>query len=144
MDEYYDYGSKYYDHGEHNYEEPNYNRIYHMEDYYYDNDYYDDNEGESNYYDRYELYPAEKTTKAKRQSRRMNPMAGQRNDNDEENLQEELERAGNRMNEDILSGLTTPSYNKDIYENSQNWDYPIGPENFDYNQGPKTKDGRFY
>ncbi|RGB25266.1 hypothetical protein C1646_771981 [Rhizophagus diaphanus] len=76
MDGYYNYDDKHYDHNEYNYEELNYNQIYHMEDYYYDNYYNDD----------YELYGKEATTKKKRQSRRINPLVGDKNIDNEEDF----------------------------------------------------------
>ncbi|PKY57233.1 hypothetical protein RhiirA4_428821 [Rhizophagus irregularis] len=89
---------------------------------YYTQGYYDDYEDrELNYHDN-ELYAKDNAVKTRRQSRRMNPTTGYKNNNEEGNLQEELREAGNKMD---YSGTTTPRDTPERTE--QNWDNPIGP-----------------
>ncbi|CAB4444403.1 unnamed protein product [Rhizophagus irregularis] len=115
MDEYYDQEEYDYDNG-YGYDGPQHNGIYYTQGYYDD---YED--GELNYHEN-ELYAKDNAVKARRQSRRINPTMGYKNNNEEENLQEELREAGNRMD---YSGTTTPRDTPERTE--QNWDRPIGP-----------------
>ncbi|CAB4492630.1 unnamed protein product [Rhizophagus irregularis] len=117
VDEYYD--QEEYDYDEYGYEEPQYNEVYYTQGYY--NDYED---RELNYYN--ELYAKDNAVKPRRQSRRLNPTVGYKNNDEGGNLQEELREAGNRMDDrEIPSGTTAPSYTPERTE--QNWDRPTGP-----------------
>ncbi|RGB30524.1 hypothetical protein C1646_671626 [Rhizophagus diaphanus] len=96
MDEYYDYGE--FNYGGYECEESGYNEAYYLPEC------YDEHEDkELNYYDK-ELYPTDNAVKTRRQSNRMNPMRGHKN-NKKRDLQKELREAGNRMNDrEIPSG----------------------------------------
>ncbi|CAB4484818.1 unnamed protein product [Rhizophagus irregularis] len=130
------YDQEEYDYDEYGYEEPQYNEVYYTQDYYDD---YEDRE--LNYYN--ELYAKDNAVKTRRQTRRMNPTVGYKNNNEEGNLQEELREVGNRMDDrEIPSGILTPRYTPERTE--QNWNKPIGPENYNYGHRPMTRDEKFY